>query len=220
MSRFERKPVLIGAHYGRLTPISYAGKSYDSRHQFLCKCDCGNEVVVLEKHLRSGNTKSCGCYKRDMGHAANTTHGKSKTRLYRVWANMIERCESEDCPNYHRYGGRGIRVCNEWHDYSKFDEWAVFAGYNPSAKYGECTIDRIDVNGDYEPSNCRWITMKEQTDNRECTRRVEFNGECHTLKEWSEITGINYYTLHKRFRRGESPESILHIGKLPRKAVQ
>lgn len=207
-----------GERYGRLVVIAQAGRNKENRLQYLCKCDCGNEATVLGKHLHSGNTKSCGCFKREAGLAANTTHGLSKTRLYRIWGNMIDRCERESSAKFPRYGGRGISVCAEWrNDFQAFYDWAMSAGYDPEAGYGECTLDRKDNDGDYCPENCRWATNKQQSLNKECTRKIEHNGETHTLKEWSEITGVNYYTMHERYMRGEPAENILYNGNLHNK---
>ena len=210
MARFERKPVLIGERFGRLVAVEYAGKTYDSRHQFLCKCDCGKETVVLEKHLRNGNTQSCGCFKRDAGLAANTTHGQSKTRLYRIWAGLRSRCNNPNDKKFKDYGGRGITVCQEWQNgFESFATWALANGYSE-----DLTIERKDVNGNYEPSNCLWITSKEQADNKRTSVVITFNGETHTLKRWSEIVGVNYYTMWNRYKAGKSPEEILrHVDK-------
>lgn len=167
MARFERKPVLIGDRFGRLVAVEYAGKTYDSRHQFLCKCDCGKETVVLEKHLRSGNTKSCGCFKRDAGLAANTTHGQSKTRLYKTWACMRNRCNSPKDAKFKDYGGRGIKVCQEWQD--SFEAFRNFVSKLPHFGEAGYSLDRINNDGNYEPGNVRWATPKEQRNNQ---RRV------------------------------------------------
>ena len=218
MFKANRKPLVNGEKFGRLTIVAkQAGKSADGRTLYLCKCECGNTLLVPANRLKNGNTKSCGCLKRDKGIEANTTHGLSKTRLYRIWGSMIDRCERKGCERYSRYGGRGITVCKEWrNNFQAFYDWAMANGYNPNAKFGECTIDRINTDGNYEPSNCKWVTNKEQANNKECTCRLEHNGECHTLKEWATITGISYNTIHKRFRRGETPSAILHIGRLPK----
>lgn len=205
MARFARKPVLIGERFGRLVTVAYAGKAKDSRHQFLCKCDCGNETIVLEKHLRNGNTKSCGCFKKDAGIAANTTHGMRKTRIYGIWAGMKDRCTNPGVAKFKDYGARGITVCQEWQDsFEAFYEWAMANGYKD-----HLTIERIDNDGNYCPENCRWATKKEQANNKRSSVFITFNGETHTLKQWSEIVGVNYYTMWNRYKAGQPPAEIL-----------
>jgi hypothetical protein len=132
---------------------------------------------------------------------------KGKTFYNKPWYNsykaMMDRCYRENASNYANYGGRGIEVCEEWHDIEKFEKWVEESNYEKGL-----TIDRIDVDGNYEPSNCRWATKKEQDNNRRNTVYVEYNGECHTISEWAEITGVNRSTLNNRYYRGIRGEKL------------
>ena len=132
------------------------------------------------------------------------THGGSKTRLYKAWNSMIARCETTSQTSFKDYGGRGIRVCDEWHDFEVFREWAVSNGYEDGL-----SLDRKNNNGNYEPQNCRWITKKEQANNRRSSRYITLRGVTHTLAEWAEITGINPTTIAWRIRHDWSDDDIL-----------
>ena len=128
-------------------------------------------------------------------------------RLRRVWRGMIQRCNNPSHISYHSYGGRGITVCKEWYDYKIFEEWAIRTGYDKTAPYGKCTLERIDVNKGYCPENCCWATIKQQNLNKTSSHIIEYNGEKKTAKEWADQLGINYHTLIGRFNIcGYSPE--------------
>ena len=152
-----------GQRFGRLTAISRVTE-YGKPTKWRFRCDCGNEVEINIYSVLSGLTKSCGCIRREKGH---TVHGGRYDRLHGVWADMLTRCYNDKVKSYKNYGGRGIGVCDEWrNDYAAFRKWALANGYDPNAKRGKCTIDRIDNDGNYCPENCRWVDMHVQRVNQ------------------------------------------------------
>ena len=205
-----RKIDIAGKRFGRLTAIEkaedYRYPNGEHAEKWRCVCDCGNTVVVFRKCLLSGNTASCGCTRGEK----RITHGGKGTKLYDVWCGMKGRCNNRNNDDYERYGGRGISVCNEWNDdFASFRDWALSNGYADGL-----TIDRINVDGSYCPDNCRWVGVAEQANNRTNNVHMTYNGETHTCAEWSKITGINYYTLIRRYKSGMPIEDVFSHGKL------
>lgn len=187
---------LTGKKFGKLTVIKKNGSSRNYISMWLCRCECGNEVVIRSDHLRNGSSKSCGCFQREKSKEANTKHGCCYERVYNSWRGMKERCYNEKNSEYKHYGGKGVKVCSEWQEFIPFYQWALANGYAENL-----TIDRIDNDGNYEPSNCRWATNKEQQNNKSNNRLITYKGETKTLAQWAETTGIAYYTLWHRINK-------------------
>lgn len=208
MAKFEN---LTGMKFNRLTVIKraedYISPSNRKRVMWFCKCDCGNITKVSASNLKSGGVKSCGCLVSEIIKEMATTHGGTGTRLHRIYRSMRQRCYDKNSRNFHRYGGRGIEICNEWLGESGFEhfrEWANENGYR-----SDLTIDRINNDGNYEPNNCRWATYKQQGNNTSRNVHINANGETHTLKEWSEILNVRYDTLLNRRLKGWTDEQII-----------
>lgn len=212
MSKFND---LTGKRFGMVTVLSRApnqvGLHGEQRAMWNCVCDCGNKTIHRGSHLSSGAIKSCGCYGRVALLNAIYTHRGCHTRLYGVWSNMKNRCYNPKVSGYKHYGGRGISVCQEWmNDFESFRSWAYSTGYDDSAPYMKCTIERNDVNGNYEPSNCCWATAKQQSNNRRPAALgvrnpiIRFRGEDYTLDELAHVEGITYKALRSRIARSAS----------------
>lgn len=203
---------LEGQRYGRLTVVKWIpfDERKNKRNLWLCKCDCGNYIETNTGKLKTGHTQSCGCLKDENKNKIGDLNKKyahfGDKKLYGVYKAMIERCYNQDNPRYKNYGGRDIKVCDEWlgeFGYDKFAEWALSSGREEGL-----TLDRIDVNGDYEPKNCRWITNQEQQYNKRTNILAEYDGETRPLKYWARELSIPYTTLHAWFKNGMSIEEI------------
>ena len=186
---------LINRQFGYLTVIEYVGTHTSpcgtKKKMWKCRCKCGNETVVNTSNLINGTTKSCGCWKLSKVVEHNTKHGGVHDRLYGIWKSMKRRCNSPKDSRYESYGGRGIKVCDEWKNYENFKEWAYSNGYDETAKFGNCTIDRIDNDGDYSPENCRWVDRITQANNTSRNRYVEFEGQKLTIAEFARVMNID-----------------------------
>jgi hypothetical protein len=195
----------IGKKYNRWTVLKYEGTNHLKKSQFLCRCDCGKEKVVTLGNLKTGQSKSCGCLNDEnrKGNTWSKKHGMSFSREYRSWESMLARCECITNKEYPDWGGRGIKVCERWHDFNNF---YADMGARPKGT----TLDRIDNNGDYEASNCRWATAKTQSNNRRSNTLITYKGRTQTLQQWADETGICSGTISQRIRkRGWSIEKAL-----------
>lgn len=189
---------LTGMKFGRLTVLERAENyilpsSGKKRAQWLCECECGNRCVVQTSHLKSGHTQSCSCLNKDITKRRASTHGESKTPLYYVWKSMRQRCKNPNNSRYKDYGGRGIDVCVEWDNFLNFKEWAYANGYKEGL-----TVDRINNDLGYCPSNCRIADYVVQANNKRGNRVITYKGKTQTQKQWADELGINYGTLENR----------------------
>lgn len=198
----------IGLRSGRLVVIDekQAPKGSSSYHKMaVCKCDCGNIIEVRGTRIANKTIQSCGCIAIEKHTKRLTKHKMYGTRIYRIWSGMKARCFRKALPEYSRYGGRGITVCKEWkNDFETFHQWAMANGYRE-----DLTIDRINNNGNYEPTNCRWVTSKEQSRNTSKNKLLNYKGETHCASYWAEKLNLNYYTLLTHLRKGMSVKNAL-----------
>lgn len=197
MKRWKVRP---GLKFGRLTILYRMESTKWGESRVACKCDCGNTCVVIFKLMTRGDTRSCGCIQRERPNG--TTHGATRTRAHRVWHNMRVRCQWEKSDCYHNYGGRGIKVCKRWQAFKLF---LKDMGQPPTGK----TLERINNNGNYCKSNCRWATPLEQGKNKRNNRLLTFGGETRHLSEWARIKGIKITTLTMRLKYGWTVERAL-----------
>lgn len=187
---------LTGQRFGRLLVLYKDDKNNKKDNKWICRCDCGNVISAYTTNLTRGKSTSCGCYRNELSKERMTTHGHSNDehRLYRVWDSMRQRCNNKNDKAYKNYGGRGICVCCEWQtSFEAFRNLAIESGYSDAL-----TIERIDVNKNYCPENCKWIPFSEQAANTRRNRFVTIDGETHTLREWARIKGINPGTVYSR----------------------
>lgn len=189
---------MLGQQFGRLTVLCgddpHVCPSGAKHPKWICRCDCGSQISVLQTNLRKGNTRSCGCDRVKHGHALP---GK-RTSTYGIWSKMIQRCENADDPKFNMYGGRGITVCDRW---NKFENFLADMGERPEGK----SIDREDNSRGYVPGNCRWATRKEQQRNMRSNRFVEYGGRKVSVAELAEILGQPYSTVRAKVASGSLP---------------
>lgn len=193
---------ITGKTFGRLTAVRYVGK-----YRWLCSCSCGGKATVITSNLSKGNSTSCGC----AGREKRFKHGMSPTKIYRVWLAMKQRCENPNDAAFANYGGRGIKVCERWHEFSNF---IADMGMRPSGY----EIDRKDNDGDYAPDNCRWISKRENLNNKRTNRLVTWKKETLPITTWAERVGVHPRTLFNRIDRGWSLDDAMKPE--PRKRVR
>jgi hypothetical protein len=188
--------------YGKLIPLYIDTERTKRKAYWICQCKCGNIASIRSDQLQNGSCKSCGCIKKEQDklNLDRTTHNLSKTRLYKIWQHMKARCYDQSRHDYYRYGGRGVKVCNEWfRSFETFYNWSMVNGY-----VNTLSIDRIDNNGNYEPDNCKWSTGKEQANNRRSNIKIFYKNNIVTLKQLSELTAIKYDILRYRVNKLKS----------------
>lgn len=199
---YKPKPIIDikGRRFGKLLVMEMQEHIIGDDVKWKCKCDCGNEIVTKGSYLKKGQKTHCGCNKP-------FSHRLENSRIYRIWLNMKNRCHNSNYDRYSDYGGRGIKVCKEWkNSFEVFCKWALENGYDKNL-----TLDRIDVNGNYEPSNCRWITGFEQMSNMRKNVYVTYNGETKHLSEWCRVLNVKRSTIDYRLKNGYSVEEAFEI---------
>lgn len=197
---------LTGQRFGRLVALGPIERVSDHA-KWLCQCDCGNTASVLTAALRSGNTQSCGCLRRELEGPRATTHGMSKSRIYRVWRHMVDRCINPTDGGYKHYGARGIAVFCEWKN--SFESFHAYVAHLPNYDTPGYSLDRIDNDGNYEPGNVQWSSHKNQTRNRRSNHLITWDGKTQCITAWAEELNMNPATLQRRIRSGWSAERAL-----------
>lgn len=194
---------LTGQRFGRLVIIRRADQN-DKHNQavWVCQCDCGKITTAITAKLKGGYKVSCGCWR-------NRRNGESRTRLFVIWRNMLDRCNNPKRDNYEHYGDKGVRVCSAWGDYETFKAWALSNGYRDNL-----SIDRIDSAGNYEPNNCRWVTQKEQMQNISSNRHISYMDKQYTVSQFADLLSVPTYTIRNHLRAGWTPERMVkyHAG--------
>lgn len=204
---------LTGRRFGKLTVLSWAENNKHNKSVWRCLCDCTNpDVYVIGANLKSGNSTQCKeCKARSM-----VKHSVNDKRILNIWNGIKQRCYNQNHDAYHHYGGRGIKMCDEWlNNAEEFEIWANKNGYSK-----DLTIDRIEVNGNYEPSNCRWATDDEQQSNRRNNVLLTFNGETKTVRQWEGVSEVSRTTIQKRIFNGETDKDKIFAPPVKKKATK
>ena len=216
----SKKVEMIGRKFGRLTVIAESSQRGNrGQLKYECICDCGKKTTAMGEALRRRKILSCGCLQRERASEANKTHGgccsgenkRGYDKLYPIWQGMKDRCFNPNNTEYRHYGGRGITVCDEWLDYVNFRNFMLSVGFDPSAPSKQCTIERIDVNGNYCPENCTVIPLSEQSNNRTCTVWITANGKTMTITQWTRELGVSESMIIQRIKRGMTPEEAVTL---------
>lgn len=198
---------ISGQRFGRLTAVRYHDYTNNNGSRWLFRCDCGNEIVAYSSLVRSGRTKSCGCLNQEL-RKSRARHGMVGTPIHNAWLHMRQRCNNPNSREFKNYGGRGIKVCPEWDDFKEFYSWSVENGYREGL-----TIDRINNDGNYEPDNCRWVTMLVQENNKRNNHFVTYKGERMTVSQCARRANVSRNKLFYRMSKwnmsaDEAVESI------------
>lgn len=204
---------LTGKKFNRLTAVRLSHRDNSGRAWWIFRCECGKEKAILGANASGGYIKSCGCLRHEVCKSRVGVHRMSRSKIYAVWHSMKNRCLNSKDRYFQIYGGRGIKVCEEWLLFETFAEWASTHGYKDGL-----TLDRVDNNGEYKPDNCRWATWVEQANNKSNNVILTYEGETMTLKRWAERYDVNYYNLKYRLRAGWSARDAL-FGKIKKGAT-
>lgn len=197
---------LTGQRFGNLVAISRADNDPSGKTRWLCRCDCGEEKVILSTNLVRGLTRSCGCFNKSTVSERMRKHMLSGHRLYKIWTDMKKRCSNPSCKSFDNYGGRGIKVCLAWENHFQlFYTWSLLNGYRD-----DLSLDRIDVNGDYHPDNCRWVDRVTQANNCRTNHYLTFDGRTQSVAQWARELGVSDSLLRQRLLKlGWSVEKTL-----------
>ncbi len=213
-SKNVKRVTIVGQRFHLLTVYALVGyiKTRQAISYWLCRCDCGNWNIVARPKLQKGYAKSCGCYRAVATTQTHTTHGMTSTRIYRIWVGMQSRCLDSNCNSYQDYGGRGITVCERWLGFDGFTNFLADMGQPTTDQH---SLDRINNNGNYEPTNCKWSDKYEQARNNRHNHYLTAQGETYCASQWAEITGIKSGLILARIRRGWSAEEALRFKERP-----
>lgn len=195
---------LVGQKFHRLIVISRAENNKYNKIKWHCMCICGKKCIVIGSNLKNGFSRSCGCLRKEITKKRRIIHGCYKTSEYRTWRHILSRCKNPNVSSYKNYGGRGIRVCQSWD--SSFKAFLEDMGFKPTPRH---TIERINNDGNYEPSNCRWLPQPQQAHNRRNNKNIIFNGKALCLTEWSRLLGGKDNLVSDRLKLGWSEEQAV-----------